>query len=96
MQVYAYYNTFMKTFAQPFFDDHDVETTVKGIKKSLQFAYHQNAQDIANKLGLCELYHLGTFDEETGLIKSEVSLIFKVGEVLGLPEYKLEDGEIDG
>lgn len=91
MQVYAYYNTFMKTFSNPFYDDHDVDTTVKAIKKGLQFAYYQNKQDTANKFAVCELYHLGTFDEETGLTKTEVSLLFKCNEVLGLPEFKLEE-----
>lgn len=67
LNILIFKNTVLGCYTTPQFDDHDVEIVAVQLARSIKANLTESKEDKVVHLKGLELYHLGTFDDETGL-----------------------------
>lgn len=69
--IYCYFNTLGGFYGQPFFADHIPEEFVKIYNQSLFSADKETLESLKED----DLYYLGNFDNESGVIDSKIEFL---------------------
>lgn len=68
LNIFAYYNKTMCEFTNPIIDDHDSDIFKENVKHALVYAVKvRDDNNLVSNLSYCILYHLGTYDNATGI-----------------------------
>ena len=87
LNVFIFFNTVLKCYTTPTFDDHEPEVAATQLKRSIIF--EKDTTKVAPYKNL-KMYQLGTFDDDTGKIDvfSEPKLLLDCTEVVkGRDDY---------
>lgn len=75
--IYGYYNKLGEFFGVPFYEDHSEKEMPSVIRQAL---FNAKEADILS-FKECELYCLGTFDNETGVFETKKEFIMNCASV---------------